>query len=1216
MGIKAESHFGRRADENASADRVVALGKPAVGGLILMLSIGVTAGWTPANANDWRFGEMHPGIAGLTAPLVAPDLYTALSVRGPGWDAMDTPAARITSRPRVPAELSGPEARTNWFYIQRAYPLDTIPAGARLKSLEQTAKIEEVQGRAKASSGSLWTLVGPVGFNSNVAPGWGQMSGRVRALAIDPTNSSRLLLGTATGGAWLSTDAGASWTPLTDDQPSLAVGAVAIDPNDPNVFYVGTGEGNGSYYGVGILKSVDAGASWQVIGGDQFASGQIVDILVSPDDSNLVVVCAKDGKTLEGTQTNNAVGGIYRSTDGGQSFQLTANNYCRGLRAAPNNFNVMFHSALGVQENNGLYGSTDAGASWNLISGAVNGADIGRLAIGISNDGSRIAIGGKKGSDVVLQFSADGGQTWSDPGLTPIPDPMAREPGNPLSYCESQCNYDNVIAINPFDPEDIILGGVGLYRTQDGGGNFARVGENNNGPNNNQGQIHVDHHVIVHDRTAQGVVYGGNDGGVYRSTDGGTTWASIGGTLATLQPNHVSLHPTDRNIFFAGNQDNGTTRRTGSNIWTEVEGGDGSDSAIDFNDPRNVYISFDSGVIAKSTDGGNSFGTDDIFKPMMDEPVSFVAPLVMDPSNSAVLYVGTNRLNRTTDGGANWAPVSPVLTRSNDGSLTEIAIAPSNSEMIYTTASDGAVARGVNGNFSVINSSTLPNRFASSVVVHPTDPNTAYVSYSGFNSATPQTPGHVFKTTDAGGSWTDVSVNLPDAPINTLAIRPDQPEEIYAGGDTGVFISTDGGGSWARMNNGLPNAGVSFLAVNANTNLLAAATYGRSVWVTDLNGGGGGGGGGDDHGNSCAEASAAPTNGTVSGTLEPNDDVDFFRLTLSGNATLVAEADSQFDSFGTLYDANCTQIAQDDDGAGDADNRNFRIQQLLNAGTYFLRVSSFNGASGGAYQVGFGTSGGGGGSGGAVDQPVVMGQPLPAPNPPNANCPSGYFTATIDDGPGDGVSNGLWGLELALDAPGTRDLQGGLNFGGLVDVGQAGFAGANITNPAQENQRLNLSLTGSPSSDSNGSLPVRITIARETQSGRMTVYQSAANLTLARAFEDSVVVEPGYYVSTVEVDGFPASAAGGAPEGQFFFSLTTSFVDRAGGGFQGGVVVGGYHAINPAGGVSGFAGFCISTPHSTSIQVSSAPRYGPSGARDLRLRLLDQNGATVVSVPQ
>ncbi len=1204
MRMKAWGSVGRSAGALSGAGTVAATAR-ALTVTLLLFAFTATAGWAKATTNSWQFGAYSgTHVVEPTPPL--PTLYTALAVSGPTWLPVRTAKPK-----RVPGGMSGPEKRADYFYRQRAYPLDHIPVGARLKALAQTEKIAEVQGRAKASSGSLWTLVGPVGFNSNVAPSWGPMSGRVRALAIDPNNSSRLLLGTATGGAWLSNDAGGSWTPLTDSQPSLAVGAVAIDPSNSNVFYVGTGEGNGAYYGVGILKSVDGGASWSVLGVNEFIGGQISDILISPSNSNLVVVCAKGGQTLEGSAANSSVGGIYRSTDGGQSFQRTAANFCTGLRAVPNNFNVMFHSATGVGADNGLYGSTDAGATWGRVAGTVSGEDVNRLGIGLSSDGSRVFIGGQRGNNVVLQVSTDGGQNWSAPVETAIPDPNSNDLGNPLSYCEGQCDYDNVIAVNPQNPDDVLLGGVGSYRTQDGGQSFLRVGENNNADNGNPGQVHVDHHVMLHDPNNPSVVYNGNDGGIYRSTNGGTTWTSIGGTLATLQPYHVSLHPTNANIYFTGNQDNGTTRRTTSNVWTEVSGGDGGDSAIDFANPQIVFSSTQQLRIDRSTDGGNSFQP--IFQPPEGEPVEFIAPLQMDPSNSSVLYAGTNRLYRTADSGNTWNPVSSDLTRSQGAALTRIAVAPSDSSIIYTTANDGTVARGANGSFGVINSATLPNRYATSVAVHPSNPSTVYVAYSGFNGSTPQTPGHVFRTNDAGGSWTDVSANLPDAPINALAIRPDQPDEIYAGGDTGVFISTDGGGSWARMNNGLPNAGVSFLAVNANTNLLAAATYGRSVWVTELSAGGGGGGG-DDHGDSCAAATNSSVNSTLSGNLDPTSDVDFFRFTLSASATLTAEASSQFDSFGTLYDANCSQIAQDDDSAGDQNNRNFRIQGQVAAGTYFLRVSSFNAASGGAYQVALTASGGGGGNG--VDEPGVVNAGLPAPNPPNPNCPSGYFTAAIDDGPGSGVSNGIYGMELLLDSPGTRDLQGGLNFGGLVDVSQQGFAGANIANPAQENQRLNLSLRGSPASDNNGTLPVRITIARETQSGRVTVYESAANLTLAEAFDDSVVVEPGYYVSTVTVEGFPASAAGGAPEGQFFFSLTTQFVDRPGGGFQGGAVVGGYHATNPAGGVSGFAGFCISTPHTTSIRVLSAPSYGASGARDLRLRLLDQNGDTVFTVPQ
>lgn len=252
---------------------------------------------------------------------------------------------------------------------------------------------------------------------------------------------------------------------------------------------------------------------------------------------------------------------------------------------------------------------------------------------------------------------------------------------------------------------------------------------------------------------------------------------------------------------------------------------------------------------------------------------------------------------------------------------------------------------------------------------------------------------------------------------------------------------------------------------------------------------------------------------------------------------------------------------------------------------------------------------------GPIDEPSANRLALPIPNPPNANCPEGYFTAVIEDGPGPGFVPGIFGMELLLDDPGTRQLQGGLNFGGLVDVSQVGFAGANIANAANEPQRLNIELTGSPASSREGSLPVRVTINRRTATTTTPVYTRTTTLRLATPFVDSVVVDPGYYEALVSAEGFPASAAGGDAEGQFYFSLTTSFVNRPGGGFQGGAVVGGYHAAHPFGGVSGFAGFCLSTPHSASIRVLSRPSYGPAGAGDLRLRVLDERSQPVWVVP-
>ncbi|MCB1606563.1 MAG: hypothetical protein KDI71_06265, partial [Xanthomonadales bacterium] len=728
-----------------------------------------------------------------------------------------------------------PSARDEWFYGQRAYPLKAIPPGARQKALAQASKIAEVGRTDKASQGSLWTQVGPLGFDTTQTA-WGRQSGRVRAMAIDPSNSNRLFLGVATGGVWRSEDSGANWTPLTDSQPSLAVGAIAIAPGNSQVVYVGTGEGNGQYYGAGLLKSVDGGDTWSVLSVDQFNRSAFSGLAVDPGNPDVVIACTTAGRL--GDRANfinaqNAGTGIFRSTDGGQSFTQIRANSCFDLAVVANDFNTMYYSSSDDADGSGVYKSTDAGASWALMSGAINGPDVASIDIALSKDGSRIYLGGVKGSDIAIQVSTDAGASWQPPRLTPNPPSTSNELGQAGTYCEAQCGYDNDIGVNPFNPDDVIFSGIGSYRSTDGAQTFTRIADNNNAgtpPLN----VHVDHHVVLHDPAIEGVVYSGNDGGVWRSADGGSTWTSLNGTLGTLQPYHLSLHPTDPNIMFTGNQDNGTLRRTDSNTWTEVNGGDGSFTAINPANPQIVYASVPKLVIARSTDGGATF--QDLPGVPTGEPVQFVAPFVIDPANPQTLYGGTNRLHRTTDGGDTWAPITDVLTPGADASITAIALAPMDSSIIYVGGSDGSVARINSAGTMAINAAPLPGRFVTSIAVSPTDSGTVYVSYSGFNGATPDTPGHVFKSSDGGASWSNISDNLPDAPANSIAIRPDMADEVYVGTDVGVFISTSGGGSWARMSNGLPNAPVMWLAVNGSTNTLAAATYGRSVWKTELGG--------------------------------------------------------------------------------------------------------------------------------------------------------------------------------------------------------------------------------------------------------------------------------------------------------------------------------------------------------------------------------------------
>lgn len=258
--------------------------------------------------------------------------------------------------------------------------------------------------------------------------------------------------------------------------------------------------------------------------------------------------------------------------------------------------------------------------------------------------------------------------------------------------------------------------------------------------------------------------------------------------------------------------------------------------------------------------------------------------------------------------------------------------------------------------------------------------------------------------------------------------------------------------------------------------------------------------------------------------------------------------------------------------------------------------------------------GGGGGGGGTADEPSLTNILLPIPNPPNASCPAGFFITAINDGPGASVTPGIFGTEILLNAPGTRELQGGINFGGLMDVGQVGFAGFNFANPANENQRFMLSLTGSSASSQSVPLPVRVKILRQTSATTSTtVFDSTATININTPSTAEITVPPGFYVATVETTG--GGQVGGSPEGQFFLGLATSFVGRPGGAFQGGAVIGGYHATHPFGGVSGFAAFCLGSQHNSTMKVYSAPTYGVTGARDLQIRVLDANQNQLFAQP-
>ncbi len=825
-------------------------------------------------------------------------------------------ASRAAARafPAVPGAAAPTEtpallrAREEWFYGQRAYPLKHIPPGARLKALRQLRRMEQQLGRrikesnskafpsastggtgvppvenqtstaAQSSSTSLsatqWTLIGPQPTsNSLLNLPYNPVSGRVTALAVDPANPDIVYLGAAEGGVWGTTDGGATWTPLTDNQPSLAVGSIAVDPTTCTstgcgTIYVGTGEENfnaDAYFGAGVLKSTDGGSTWTQIaspfvgpfGSDQSQGGAYIgSMAVSPTNSQDILAAAN----FNGPPTPNPASGVYLSINGGSSWTLVEG----GLPATqvffdPTNGSVAyaaFYSA-GVYEsaNGGLTWSADNGTGTNLLPVTTSTLSTGRYALAIDPKNTTTLYAGVAASDgslVGFFKTVDGGTDW-----IPIWTPTANNnPTFPSSYCDpaaapaGQCDYDNVVAVDPVNENVFVAGSfegappgtAPIWESSDGGSTWSDLDP----PPTTSGvqAVHPDMHAIAF--AADGSkMYVGSDGGVWSSTDFSTstpaTWTDLNATLALTQfyPG-MSILPYDASDAVGGTQDNGTQAYNGQQEWTSIPrcGDGGWTNLVGEAEPSILYWSciwtqhvwrfdFPSGPLAQ---------IDTQINP--NDRADFVPPFVLDPSTSQTLYFGTYQIYQSMDGGNTWNVISPDLTGgSTTDFATTIAVAPSDSNTVYAGTSNGQVwvttnaTAGIGSTWTPIAASPLPDRWVTQIAVDPKTPTTAYVTYSGFSGFTDNV-GHVFETTDGGASWTDISGNLPNIPVNDIVVDPDIAGTLYVATDIGVLTTSNAGpgDTWTPINAGLPNVAVLSLKLNEASRILRAGTHGRSAW--------------------------------------------------------------------------------------------------------------------------------------------------------------------------------------------------------------------------------------------------------------------------------------------------------------------------------------------------------------------------------------------------
>lgn len=714
---------------------------------------------------------------------------------------------------REEEQEDNPRLRMEDFYRRRAYPFDRIPEGAlqRARAQVRVMRLSFLSAAAPPPiSGTQWQALGPTSI-----PISGTSIGRIAAVAIDPTNSDVVYIGGAQGGVWKTTDGGTNWTPLTDNECSLAMGSIAIDPVDPSIIYAGTGEQHfsaDSYWGCGVLRSIDGGASWAPIGPSGLQTtaywSQISRVVVAPSTGGTPATTT----LLVGVHArySSAVRGLYRSIDGGGTWTRVLTGSVTDLVLDPSNDSVGYAAVGGSS----VYKTTDRGATWTAVASGFPASNVGRINLGIAPSAPTTLYAAvenaSSGSLLGIWKTTTGGTAWSQ--LTASG-----------ASCGGQCWYDLFIATSPTNPDTVYLGGVLLYRSADGGASFTSI----------QGGIHVDQHAIAFDPERPTTVYVGNDGGVYRSSNGGNSWVSLNAGLSLTQfYEGISLHPSDATIVLGGTQDNGTLQYSGQPNWGYVIGGDGGYTAIDFENSLTRYgetqWQASSGYSGprRSDGGGYALKVSGI---ALSDRAAFIPPLVMDPSHSSTLYFGTYRVYRTIDRAESWAAISPDLT-DGSGVVSAIAPAPSNDHTVYIGASTGQVyVTSDAGKSWDARGASLPVRYVQDFAVDRADWKTAYVAFSGFGS------GHVYRTTTAGQSWTDVSTNLPDIPVNAVVVDPASRGFVMVGTDVGVFTSSDSGGTWSRLAQGLPNVAVFDIAYNPATGTLIAATHGRGMFALQLN---------------------------------------------------------------------------------------------------------------------------------------------------------------------------------------------------------------------------------------------------------------------------------------------------------------------------------------------------------------------------------------------
>jgi photosystem II stability/assembly factor-like uncharacterized protein len=715
------------------------------------------------------------------------------------------PARKEESADAAAETGSTHKARSGWFQAREAWPLRESP----VEQLERERARVAVEVPPVPDM-EPWRAVGPA-----------SIGGRMTCAVVDPAAAERLWAGAAGGGVWQSTDAGKTWRTVWHGEPTLNIGALAIDPQAPDVIYCGTGEANlsaDSHPGVGLFRSLNAGESWQLLAMADTAGlpRRIGALAVDPFDSNHLLVGGV--AHLDGGPT-----GLFVSGDAGATWApvplLGASPYrCHGIHFHGDDQGVIYVTIAALGIRNGIWRSRDGGASWQQLGGGLPPPDLmGRASLALAPSDqdilyAQIGTPGRPSKVLGLFRSADAGETWAS-----IEGDHFRD--------ERQMSYGNAIVVHPTDPDHVLCGGVDLHHTTDGGQTWTRV-TRWDAQRGDSDYAHADHHALVMPEAQPGLVYDLNDGGMDFSNDGGATWENRSNGLATNMFYDLAVAQANGQVIAGGAQDNGTliTPDGTPGTWFEWTGGDGGWVVFHPENVNHIYSTAQNMRIFRHRPDGSfanvSPPEDDAIKGLV-----WMVFLAMDPDDPGIVFAGSTRIWRTDDDADHWAPVSEVL----DGSpVSALEVARGDSDRVYAGTENGGFFRSTDGGDSWsgnLASTVLPGRTITRIESRPDDADVVYATVANFGNR------HVFRSADGGLTWADVDGGqLPDVPFHSLAVPAAHPSRVYACGDVGVFVSDDEGATWANLTGNLPTVIVVDVVYHEADRTLTAATYGRSAW--------------------------------------------------------------------------------------------------------------------------------------------------------------------------------------------------------------------------------------------------------------------------------------------------------------------------------------------------------------------------------------------------